>query len=47
MMLMFSGFSIGAAIGRFVATGLIQKYGWQSVFWVEWKFFHVSRHCSH
>ncbi len=34
VMLMFSGFSIGAAIGGFVAAGLIQKYGWQSVFWV-------------
>jgi MFS transporter, AAHS family, 4-hydroxybenzoate transporter len=34
VMLMFSGFSIGAAIGGFVAAGLIQKYDWQSVFWV-------------
>jgi len=34
VMLMFSGFSIGAAVGGFAAAGLIQKYGWQSVFWV-------------
>ena len=29
---MFCGFSIGAAVGGFVAAGLISRYGWQSVF---------------
>jgi AAHS family 4-hydroxybenzoate transporter-like MFS transporter len=29
---MFCGFSIGAAVGGFVAAGLISHYGWQSVF---------------
>jgi MFS transporter, AAHS family, 4-hydroxybenzoate transporter len=28
----FSGFSIGAAVGGFVAAALIREYGWQSVF---------------
>ncbi len=32
--LMFCGFSIGAAVGGFVAAGLIARYGWQSVFFV-------------
>jgi MFS transporter, AAHS family, 4-hydroxybenzoate transporter len=32
VMLMFFGFSMGAAIGGFVAAGLISRYGWQSVF---------------
>jgi AAHS family 4-hydroxybenzoate transporter-like MFS transporter len=30
--LMFCGFSIGAAVGGFVAAGLIARYGWQAVF---------------
>jgi AAHS family 4-hydroxybenzoate transporter-like MFS transporter len=30
--LMFVGFSIGAAVGGFVAAALIQRFGWQSVF---------------
>ena len=30
--LMFVGFSIGAAVGGFVAAGLIVRFGWQSVF---------------
>jgi AAHS family 4-hydroxybenzoate transporter-like MFS transporter len=29
---MFCGFSIGAAVGGFVAAGLISSYGWESVF---------------
>jgi AAHS family 4-hydroxybenzoate transporter-like MFS transporter len=29
---MFSGFSIGAAVGGFVAAGLISRFGWQAVF---------------
>jgi AAHS family 4-hydroxybenzoate transporter-like MFS transporter len=29
---MFAGFSIGAAVGGFVAAALIRQYGWQSVF---------------
>ncbi len=29
---MFCGFSIGAAVGGFVAAALISRYGWQSVF---------------
>ncbi len=29
---MFCGFSIGAAVGGFVAAGLISRYGWESVF---------------
>jgi MFS transporter, AAHS family, 4-hydroxybenzoate transporter len=29
---MFCGFSIGAAVGGFVAAGLISRFGWQSVF---------------
>jgi AAHS family 4-hydroxybenzoate transporter-like MFS transporter len=32
--LMFSGFSIGAAVGGFVAAGLIARFGWQAVFFV-------------
>src|SRR5437870_10378784 len=31
---MFCGLSIGAAVGGFVAAGLIARYGWQSVFFV-------------
>jgi AAHS family 4-hydroxybenzoate transporter-like MFS transporter len=31
-MVMFTGFSIGAAVGGFVAAGLISGFGWQSVF---------------
>jgi MFS transporter, AAHS family, 4-hydroxybenzoate transporter len=34
VMLMFSGFSIGAAVGGFVAAGLITRFGWESVFLV-------------
>jgi AAHS family 4-hydroxybenzoate transporter-like MFS transporter len=30
--LMFVGFSIGAAVGGFVAAGLMARFGWQSVF---------------
>jgi AAHS family 4-hydroxybenzoate transporter-like MFS transporter len=30
--IMFSGFSLGAAVGGFVAAALISRYGWQSVF---------------
>src|SRR5947207_2904288 len=29
---MFCGFSIGAAVGGFVAAGLISSFGWQAVF---------------
>jgi MFS transporter, AAHS family, 4-hydroxybenzoate transporter len=32
VMVMFTGFSIGAAVGGFVAAGLISGFGWQSVF---------------
>lgn len=32
VMTMFCGFSIGAAVGGFVAAGLISRFGWQSVF---------------
>jgi MFS transporter, AAHS family, 4-hydroxybenzoate transporter len=32
VMLMFFGFSMGAAIGGFVAAGLISRYGWQAMF---------------
>src|SRR5579862_6328227 len=32
VMLMFSGFSIGAAVGGFAAATLIEKFGWQGVF---------------
>jgi MFS transporter, AAHS family, 4-hydroxybenzoate transporter len=32
VMLMFFGFSIGAAIGGFVAAGIIGRYGWPAVF---------------
>jgi AAHS family 4-hydroxybenzoate transporter-like MFS transporter len=34
VMLMFFGFSMGAAIGGFVAAGIITRYGWQGVFLV-------------
>src|SRR5262245_14304286 len=30
--MMFCGFSIGAAVGGFVAAALISRYGWESVF---------------
>jgi AAHS family 4-hydroxybenzoate transporter-like MFS transporter len=33
IMLMFCGFSLGSAIGGFVAVGLIPHYGWQAVFY--------------
>ena len=29
---MFCGFSVGAAVGGFVAAGLISSFGWQAVF---------------
>ena len=32
VMLMFSGFSVGAAAGGFIAATLITRFGWQSVF---------------
>ncbi len=32
VMVMFCGFSTGAAVGGFVASGLISTFGWQSVF---------------
>ena len=32
VMVMFSGFAIGAAVGGFVAAALIERFGWQSVF---------------
>ena len=32
VMLMFFGFSMGAAIGGFVAAGIINRYGWPGVF---------------
>src|SRR5579871_3417149 len=32
VMIMFCGFSVGAAVGGFAAAGLIQRFGWQSVF---------------
>lgn len=32
VMLMFCGFSLGAALGGFVAAALIRDFGWQSVF---------------
>jgi AAHS family 4-hydroxybenzoate transporter-like MFS transporter len=32
VMIMFCGFSIGAALGGFLAAGLIPRYGWRSVF---------------
>ena len=32
VMMMFSGFSIGAAAGGFVAASLIARFGWRSVF---------------
>jgi AAHS family 4-hydroxybenzoate transporter-like MFS transporter len=31
-MVMFCGFSIGAAVGGFMAAGLLTRYGWPSVF---------------
>jgi AAHS family 4-hydroxybenzoate transporter-like MFS transporter len=32
VMTMFCGFSIGAAVGGFIAAGLISRFGWQAVF---------------
>jgi MFS transporter, AAHS family, 4-hydroxybenzoate transporter len=32
VMTMFCGFSVGAAVGGFVAAGLISRFGWQAVF---------------
>lgn len=32
VMIMFCGFSVGAALGGLLAAGLIPKYGWRSVF---------------
>ncbi|HYR89229.1 MAG TPA: MFS transporter [Terriglobia bacterium] len=32
VMTMFTGFSIGAAVGGLVAAGLITRFGWQSIF---------------
>jgi AAHS family 4-hydroxybenzoate transporter-like MFS transporter len=32
VMIMFCGFSVGAALGGFLAAGLIPHYGWRSVF---------------
>jgi AAHS family 4-hydroxybenzoate transporter-like MFS transporter len=32
VMVMFCGFSLGAALGGLAAAGLIREYGWQSVF---------------
>jgi AAHS family 4-hydroxybenzoate transporter-like MFS transporter len=32
VMTMFCGFSIGAAVGGFIAAGLITRFGWQAVF---------------
>jgi AAHS family 4-hydroxybenzoate transporter-like MFS transporter len=32
VMVMFTGFSIGAALAGFVAAGLISRFGWQGVF---------------
>jgi MFS transporter, AAHS family, 4-hydroxybenzoate transporter len=32
VMLMFTGFSIGAAVGGLVAASMISRFGWQSVF---------------
>ena len=32
VMIMFCGFSLGAAAGGFVAAALIDRYGWQSIF---------------
>jgi AAHS family 4-hydroxybenzoate transporter-like MFS transporter len=32
VMVMFCGFSIGAAVGGFVAAGLLARYGWPAVF---------------
>ena len=34
VMVMFCGFSIGAAVGGFMAAGLLTSYGWPSVFLV-------------
>jgi AAHS family 4-hydroxybenzoate transporter-like MFS transporter len=34
VMIMFTGFSIGAAIGGFVAADLISRFGWPSVFFI-------------
>jgi MFS transporter, AAHS family, 4-hydroxybenzoate transporter len=32
VMIMFGGFSVGAALGGFLAAGLIPQFGWRSVF---------------
>lgn len=32
VMMMFCGFSIGAAVGGFIAAALISRFGWQAVF---------------
>ena len=32
VMIMFCGFSVGAALGGFLAAGLIPQFGWRSVF---------------
>src|SRR5215470_14956928 len=32
VMIMFCGFSVGAALGGFLAAGLIPRFGWRSVF---------------
>lgn len=32
VMIMFIGFSVGAAVGGFIAAGLISSYGWRSIF---------------
>lgn len=34
IMIMFAGFSFGAAMGGVIANRLVPGYGWQSVFWV-------------
>jgi AAHS family 4-hydroxybenzoate transporter-like MFS transporter len=34
VMILFFGFSMGAAVGGFVAAGMIERFGWQSVFLV-------------
>ncbi len=32
VMILFFGFSMGAAVGGFVAAGMVERFGWQSVF---------------
>jgi len=32
VMIMFTGFAVGAAVGGFLAAGLITRFGWRSVF---------------